>query len=167
METNKTTIEALTREIILVEQELPRTPQATHVGGKDQELHRVDTTKLNGKFDLRVDSGINLIGEIDATIKEDNPDYTEFHLKHAYNLYSAPNGFKILNVKIKDDPTAGFSSTLMATQEHFGDNEVTVISGPLKKYVWVGDTNSNQDHIVGCYVKPYLKSLIVTIEKML
>ena len=134
-----------------------------HVRG-DQELKGPDGTQLNsGKFILSNDDKI-VTGYLEATIHEPKGNKTTFIITGSYPIYQAPEGYRILGVSVQDN--SGKVSEFSDIQRGFGGQEKFCGAGPLNKIFWDGDTGSNQDHITGCMVTPFLKDITVHLIKV-
>lgn len=143
-------------------QVLDRTPQASHVGDGDEELKRFSSTHIFGSFSLGLENDVTLVGDVSATIKEEQGDWTQFSLAKRYTIFKAPEGYKIIGFKIKDG--SGYTSSFDKFQSNWVMTEY-VGSGPLNAYTWAGDTGRTQDQLEGCWIKPHLKGIIVIMEK--
>ena len=134
-----------------------------HVRG-DQELKGPDGTQLNsGKFILSNDDKI-VTGYLEATIHEPKGNKTTFIITGSYPIYQAPEGYRILGVSVQDN--SGKVSEFSDIQRGFGGQEKFCGAGPLNKIFWDGDTGSDQDHITGCMVTPFLKDITVHLIKV-
>ena len=143
-------------------QNLERTPQATKVGDGDEELKRFSSTHLFGSFSLGLENESSLVGVISATIKEEQGDWTEFRLGKTYKIFTAPDGYRIIGFKIKDE--SGYTSSFDKYQSNWTMTEY-VATGPLNALDWSGDTGRDQDQLEGCWVIPHLKGIIVIMDK--
>lgn len=143
-------------------QVLARTPMAAHVGDGDEELKRFPTTHVFGSFTLGLENETTLVGNLSATIKEEQSDWTEFRLSGKYTLFSAPEGYRIVGFKISDG--SAYTSNFDKRQSDWVMTE-HVSDGPLDAFEWAGDTGRNQDQIEGCWIKPHLKAIKVIMEK--
>lgn len=148
--------------IELKRQVLERTSQARHVGGGDEELKRFSSTHLFGSFTLGLQNDSTLVGNISATIKEEQDNWTQFSIQHTYNIYKAPPGYKIEGFRIADG--AGYTSSFDKFQSNWETSEY-VPDGPLSAYDWAGDSGRTQDQLEGCWIRPHLKAIIVRIIK--
>ncbi len=156
-----------TREYIVErirKSELPRTPGARWLGGGDEELKRFETTELSGTFNLGVE-GSKLVGNILATITEKVNNHTNFEIKHTYQLYTAPAGWRIVGYGVENEPFGSSMTALGPVRQSGWVSSPLFTTGPLQSYVWQGDSGRDQDQIEGCWIKPTLKEIVVLLEK--
>lgn len=143
--------------------------KAQWVGGKDEELRAVYKVHLTGHFTLAIRNGI-LFGDTYANFKEFNPgpnhkytgtDNTEFAIEESHIIYQKA-GYKVIDFKILFGTNV--TSYFDFKGRNWEQNDI-ILNGPLTAIHWVGDTDSDQDQINGCFIEPYLKRIDVLIEK--
>lgn len=144
--------------------QLPQTSQARWTGGGDEELKRFETTELAGSFYLGI-NGRKLTGNIFATIKEVISDFTSFEIRTSYDLYEAPEGWRIVGYGISTEPYGSSVTNFGPLRQGNWESYPLYTEGPLAFYTWQGDSGSKQDQLEGCWIRCTLKDIVVLLEK--
>jgi hypothetical protein len=145
--------------------DLPQTSQSRWIAGGDEELHRFSTTELSGTFNLGID-GNKLLGNVYATYVEKISNNTAFETKHSYLLYTAPNGWRIAGYGIENEPFGSSMTNFGPIRQSEWISQKLFTNGPVQYYQWQGDSGRDQDQLEGCWIKPYLKDIVILLEKI-
>ncbi|HEV8511679.1 MAG TPA: serine protease [Cyclobacteriaceae bacterium] len=148
---------------IIDERNLERAKNASKIGSGDNELKAFSTTHLTGNFELLLQNGrTKLIGELNADIKEEARDQTAFRIKKIYEIYGAPQGYRINRFEIEDAIETKIELDFYQKSWHTTES---FTRGPLIQMAWQGDSGKEDDRIDGCWIEPKLRKIKVYLER--